>query len=354
MKKKVFFIMASLGTGGSERVFWLLAQGFDKQLFEVFIVHLGSGKAVLSSVLEDVKVININTIKAWKSFFKLSKLVWKEKPFAIFSTGAHINVLVSMMSIFVKTPVIIARESNVYSEMAKVVNKRFDIWIPLIEIFYPRFKWIICQSEEINSSFLKLFRLSVDKLKIIPNPVKAIEIDNIQDKQDRVNNTKILIVARLSPEKMHSRLLDIFAALPEEYHLTIAGEGPCREKLERQIYNLGLEKRVNLLGEVKNVNQLYQHHQICVLCSVTEGFPNVLLESIANGTPIVSFKVGGLSNLIIDGFNGYVIDQDDSESYRLHIIKACSQTWKRQEMMQDIQNRFSLSKISADYQALLN
>jgi glycosyltransferase involved in cell wall biosynthesis len=353
MKRKVFFIMASLGTGGSERVFWLLAQGFDKQLFEVFIVHLGSGKNVLSSVLDDVKVINLNTIKASKSIFKLLKLVRLEKPYAIFSTGAHINVLVSMMSIFVKTPVIVARESNVYSEMAKVVNRGFDIWIPLIEIFYRRFNWIICQSTEINSSFLKSFRLPIDKLKIIPNPVRVVQISNFQ-KKNEVNNIKLLIVARLAPEKMHNRLLEIFAALPTEFHLTIAGDGPCREKLETQIYKLGLEKRVILLGEVKNVDQLYQQHQLCLLCSVTEGFPNALLESIANGTPIVSFRVGGLSNLIIQGFNGYVIDQNDTDSYRLHIIKACGQTWDRKAMMQDIQNRFSLSKISSDYQALLN
>ncbi|RZK14896.1 MAG: glycosyltransferase, partial [Flavobacterium sp.] len=78
------------------------------------------------------------------------------------------------------------------------------------------------------------------------------------------------------------------------------------------------------------------------------------LESIANGTPIVAFQVGGLSNLIIQGFNGYVIDQNNPESYKHHVIKACSQIWDKEDMMQDIQNRFSLNKIASDYQSLLS
>ncbi|RZK14817.1 MAG: glycosyltransferase, partial [Flavobacterium sp.] len=242
MKKKVFFIVASLGAGGSERVFWLLAQGFDKRLFDVFIVHLGQGKSVFSSVLNDVKVIDLETLRASKSFFKLLKLIRTEKPYAIFSTGAHINVLVSTISLFAKIPNIIARESNVYSEMADVRNKRFNFFKLLINIFYRRFNWIVCQSSEISSSFLTSFHLPPGKLKIIPNPVKEVPTNIVKTQQDLKSLKKVLIVARLAPEKMHNRLLDIFATLPSNYFLTIAGDGPCRERLVEQIHILGLSE----------------------------------------------------------------------------------------------------------------
>lgn len=354
MKKKVFFVVGSLGAGGSERVFWLLAQGFDKKLYEVFIVHLGQGKSFFSTDLGDVKVVNLQTLRASRSFFKLTRMIRKERPYAVFSTGAHINILMAIISLFVDIPFLIARESNVYQEMAKVNNRGFSIWIPLIEIFYRRFNWIISQSQEISSSFLTTFGLPERKLKIIPNPVNVECGTDFSDKEFNEGKINLLIVARLASEKMHSRLLSIFAALPKNFYLTIAGDGPCRDAITAQITEMKIGDRVMMLGEVENVNQLYQSHQVCLLSSVTEGFPNALLESIANGTPVVAFKVGGLSNLVIDGFNGYIIDQNDQESFRLHVLKASSRVWDRTAMVGDIKKRFSLNKIAVDYQSLIS
>ncbi len=354
MKKKVFFVVSSLGAGGSERVFWLLTQGFDKTQFEVFIVYLGGEKDMFSTNLENVRVINLMTFRASRSFGKLFALIKKERPYAIFSTGAHINVLVAIISLFVKIPFLIARESNVYREMAKVNNVKQRFWVPMIEIFYRRFNKIVCQSAEISSSFLNTFRLPQSSLIIIPNPVKALLPGISSIKSELNGKKKILIVARLATEKMHSRLLNIFAGLPNDFHLSIAGDGPCRAAITKQINALGIADRVCMLGEMEDVDKLYQNHQLCLLTSVTEGFPNALLESIANGTPVVAFRVGGLSNLVIEGFNGYTIDQHDDGAYAFHVQKACSQVWDHQAMMDDAQNRFSLNKIASCYQSLIS
>jgi glycosyltransferase involved in cell wall biosynthesis len=351
MKKKIFFVVSSLGAGGSERVFWLLAQGFDKELYEVFIVHLGSDKTAFSIVLDQVTVVDLKTVKASRSFSSFYRLVKKEKPYAVFSTGAHINILVALVSIIIYIPYKIARESNVYEEMANIKGNHIGLWGLLMSVFYRVFDHVVCQSVEMKISFLKKIRLPARKLIIIPNPV----LEYFPDKRVKYTDGiyKILIVARLAPEKAHFRLLDIMAKLPMHFYLTIAGDGPCRKELTQQIEKLGIGPRVMMLGEVDYVEQLLISHDVCVLTSLTEGFPNALLEAISHGTPVVAYKVGGLSDLIISGFNGYVVEQNNELAFAKRLQQACLSQWDHTAMIKDIQHRYALKKIANSYQALI-
>src|SRR5205085_11227827 len=101
----------------------------------------------------------------------------------------------------------------------------------------------------------------------------------------------ILAAGRLSPEKGHRYLIDavakIIRSMPQiKLQVLIAGEGPIEGKLKSQIAKRGLEKHVKLIGQCFDVKPLFAIADLFVLPSLSEGSPNVLLESMAACVPI--------------------------------------------------------------------
>ncbi len=112
----------------------------------------------------------------------------------------------------------------------------------------------------------------------------------------------LLSVGRLVPVKGFKTLLDAYEKLlaqRSDFKAVIAGCGPLRATLQAQIDNFGIGDRVSLLGNktADELAELYRAADLSVLSSHSEGIPNVLLESIASGTPFVATDVGGVSEI---------------------------------------------------------
>jgi len=353
MRKKVFFILSSFSAGGAERVFWLLCQAFNKTKFDVTVILLNNQNNSFNLNLPDVRVISLNTVKSSKSFFPLLELVRREKPFAIYSTGGEINFLVSLISNFINVPFLIARGTNIPEERYKYYSIKSKILSKIAVATFGNFNYIISQSEEMLKSWTAKGIISSTKLVLIPNPVLKTAEEMIS--KGLTDMKKLIIVARLSSVKGHDRLLDILADLPGSYELTIAGgDGGERKNIERKINVLGLSSRVNMVGEVDNPCKMISQHSILVVSSYTEGFPNVVLEALSVGIPVVTFKVGGVANMIIEDFNGYIVEQGDNENFKKCIVNACNKRWDHDSIAKDVQRRFSIDKIVKQYEELIN
>ncbi|WPU95301.1 glycosyltransferase [Mucilaginibacter sabulilitoris] len=352
MKKKIFLIVPSLRSGGSERVYWLLSQYFNKEEYAVSVVLINAKEQCFSSKVEGISFIDLNTIKASKSFFKLYTLLKAEKPYAVFSTADHINILTAMVCCFLKVPNLIARASNNPQQMKKFYGKKANFYNYFSRFFFTRFNFIVCQSGEMQQSISNLYGIRTEKLKVIPNPVLHTSI--LKDYTPTSEKKRLIIVARLSAEKGVGRLLDVMRELPENYVLTIAGNGPLMDSLKAETELRKLSDRITFLGEVSDVPAKIAQHDLMVLCSFTEGFPNVVLESLSVGVPVVSYRVGGIQDLIREGFNGYVAEQDDAEGFKQLIMQACAKPWSHEQIKADVYNRFSLDKIGQVYEDLLH
>ncbi len=349
MRKKVYFVLSSLNAGGAERVFWLLSQNFDKTLYDVNLVLLNSKAGFFSSELKDVRVIDLKTGKASRSFFKLYRLFRKEKPYAVYTTGGHISALVGLISFFIPIPHLIARPSNV-AEVIRFKGPKARFLSFFNRLFYNRFDTVVCQSEEIRSSVRTKYREST-RIVIIPNPV--IPTDWIKRDAPAPEMRKLINVARLTRQKGHERLIRMMAGLPAGYRLDIAGDGPLRDEISDQVRTLNLGDRVKILGLVNGIPELLAGYDLMVLPSYVEGFPNVVIESLSVGIPVVAFEVGGISALIRDGFNGYIVAQGDVEAFKDRVIRACSRSWDHQAIKEDVATRFSIEAIVSDYQELI-
>lgn len=344
-------IVGSMGAGGSERVYWLLSQYFNNVQYDVSVVILNSNKQYFSTNIQGIRYIDLKTVKASKSFFKLFRLLKKENPFALFSTNDHINILTGIVSIFLNIPHCIARASNNPQQMRAYLGFKTRFYNFFTRFFFFRFNFIVCQSEEMRQSMAKLYGLNNRKLKVIPNPVLVNGL--IRNQQPTGKVKQLIGVGRLVQEKGWLRLLGILKQLPVNYNLTIVGDGPLMEPLKRYAASNGLERRIRFLGEIDNVPAEIVKHDLMVHCSFTEGFPNVVLEALSVGVPVVAFEVGGLNELIRDNFNGFVVEQSNNTKLRARIQTACEQTWKHQDIKDDINARFNLTSIGQAYESLL-
>ena len=122
---------------------------------------------------------------------------------------------------------------------------------------------------------------------------------------------KLLAVGRLHDVKDHAFLVRACAQLRDDgcaFECEIAGEGPEREHLELLIGESRLQSYVRLLGHVarEQINSLYQHADVVVLTSRSEGIPLVLMEAMAHGKIVLAPAITGIPELVIAGKDGYL------------------------------------------------
>lgn len=122
-----------------------------------------------------------------------------------------------------------------------------------------------------------------------------------------------LFVGRLGQEKNVSVLIDAIAMVSELY-LAIVGDGEQRVTLEAHVRRKGLQERVGFYGSVRDVRPWYQIADVFILPSLSEGLPNVLLEAMSCGVPVVGSDIDAIQSILQYGDYGFVFYRHDSTS----------------------------------------
>jgi teichuronic acid biosynthesis glycosyltransferase TuaC len=152
-----------------------------------------------------------------------------------------------------------------------------------------------------------------------------------------------LSVGSLLPVKCHELLISATAQLTTRHpdlRLYIAGEGPMRPKLEALILERGMSGRIALLGNQPNerLGLWFNAADISCLSSSREGWPNVVSESIACGTPVVATRVGGVAEIITSEELGILVDANE-HSIAAGLAEALAKTWDRHALARHGQRR---------------
>jgi glycosyltransferase involved in cell wall biosynthesis len=153
------------------------------------------------------------------------------------------------------------------------------------------------------------------KIRVIPNAISNLERGS---RAVDVPRPFLLSVGRLVPQKRFDILIAAFSRVARDFRewaLVILGEGPLRENLETQIYEQGVGGRVFLLGETADLLSFYEEAEFLVLCSDYEGFPNVLLEAMSVGLPVISTDCpSGPKEIIENGRDGILIPMNNLDA----------------------------------------
>jgi glycosyltransferase involved in cell wall biosynthesis len=202
--------------------------------------------------------------------------------------------------------------------------ERLDRWL------LRRFAHVLCVSDA-TRDLLSRHGIAREKVHVVHN---SVDCDNGVVPADLAaefglpRGAKVLVAAgRLSAEKGHRYLVEAMRLLDGEdprVCLVILGSGHAAPELRRQIEAAGLTERVVLAGFVADVPRYLAGADLVVNPSLTEGLPNVVLEALSVGAPVVATDVGGVSELVIPGRTGWLVPARDARALAGAIASALS------------------------------
>lgn len=155
----------------------------------------------------------------------------------------------------------------------------------------------------------------------------------------------VVSVAALTPSKGQDNLVDAVRRLPRDVHVVLVGSRVVHRRYSRALKRLierhGLADRIIFAGRQpqEKVAQYLNAADVSVLASHSEGCPNVVLESLACGTPVVATSVGGVPEMIRPGENGELVPVKDPEALVAALDAALKRPWSRAAVRQSVANR---------------
>jgi L-malate glycosyltransferase len=205
-------------------------------------------------------------------------------------------------------------------------------------------------------------RISVIYNGINVDAFKSSETDRHQVRVDLGVNARdflIVQVARLDYLKDHAAairtLARVIRKLPQA-KLLLVGEGPEMPKIKDAVAQYGLAERVHFLGLRTDVPRLLAAADVFLLTSISEGIPVTVIEAMAAGLPIVSTRVGGVSEVVLDGNTGLLSESGDDMGLAQHILHLADNPGERcrlgQEGRKRAEQQFSAVQMDRGYAAL--
>ncbi|MDR6968288.1 glycosyltransferase involved in cell wall biosynthesis [Flavobacterium arsenatis] len=312
--KKVCLIIPSLRHGGAERVISVLAnQWAQNPNLEVFLL-LMTKQDQFYTIDDRVKIIEPEKgyqstllgrglYSLWILYF-LRKSVNQIKPNTILSFCERYNNIVLLSLLGSRYPVFVSDRSNPEGNLGSLHEN-------LRKTLYKKAKGIIAQTDTAKKVIYS--KTKNKNIETIPNPLRDIKDFSIVQKENIILN-----VGRFEWQKNQKGLVEAFSNLQnrENWKLLLVGVGSLRGELEQQIRQKNLEDQVILLDFQKDIDSYFQTAKIFAFTSISEGFPNVLLEAMANGLACVSYDCPtGPSELIQNEENGNLIPLHDQELF---------------------------------------
>ncbi|MBC6983392.1 glycosyltransferase family 4 protein [Caulobacter sp. 17J80-11] len=315
---RILIAVSALGGGGAERSAAALANTWAGQGREVRVVTLwpaldhdyplaeGVSRVALDLAHIGGKPIqslvgNFRALAAWRREIK------RFHPDVVLGMITETNVMVALASVGLGCRV-------VGSERSSPANSRLSrTWGVLRRWTYGLLDGAVAQTEG-AADWLRANTFARG-VRVIPNAITL----PVPDSSPRLDPAAVhpagpilLGVGRLATVKRFELLIDAFArvaAAHPDWTLVLLGEGPERDRLEGLAADHGLQERVLLPGRAGNMSAWYERASLLALTSWHEGFPNVLLEAMAHGVPVVSVDCpDGPRAIVRDEVDGVLVD----------------------------------------------
>ena len=340
--------------GGSENVCISMANIFVKNGWEVDLLILKKKNNNSSGLIsKKIKLVILDASQARNSILPLFKYFLKIKPKIVLTFNYEMTVITLFLRLIFNIKVkVISRNTNMFSIRLKELKKE-NYWrnlvsSNLIKIFYSRSDHVINQCEAMRQDLNSYFPKLVNKSSTIYNPI-SMKINKFVKKHNLSKFKKknyLLCIGRLEKQKAIQYAIEAFAKVSNrfpELRLKIVGTGSMENKLKKICIDYGISNRIDFEGFQRNIIPYYLFAKGTLLTSLYEGYPNVLIESIALNTPVVSFNCpGGPNEIIKDGVNGFVAKYLDTDDLSNQIIKLLNTKFDSKDL------EFSLHKNKID------
>lgn len=306
-RPRVVFVLPDLGGGGAQRVMLTFARNLDVSRFEPHIFVLGRDRTIEDSVPAHVPVRHFDAARLRSALPALVGAIRSMRPDAVVSVMGYVNLaLLAAKPLFAASTRLVVREANVLDATLRALPR----WLPARAAYrhlYPRAAAVIVPTRAIGEQISRVAPAA--RIEVVHNPVQADVLFRWATPPLRPSGSGLVLVGagRLTHQKGFDRLIELIPQLPGDTRLTIYGDGPDRGELEARIAELGLSERVTLPGFSEKVAAAMAGADAFVLPSRWEGLPNVVLESLTLGTPVIASDEAGVEDIASAASPGAVV-----------------------------------------------
>ncbi len=327
---KLVIVLQDLEFGGTQRYAINLLMHIDRNIFspELWVLRGGMDMASLAGqtgvlVKWFSKGGRVNPITLYRFFRYLAR----NRPIYLYSLTAVPNIWSRIFGSFLAVPVIISSYRSLHTRQ----------WERLL---WPLSTHIICNAEAIKTRMIRHHRVDARRISVVANGVDTEYYHPNPSK--KVSWPVLLFSGRFVYEKDPVTALRafqlVFTAIPEA-RMVIIGKGKMLSKLKECISQESLEEYVTLLPGTVEVRKYLHTSWVLLMSSLCEGSPNMLLEAMACGLPVVATRVGGIPELIDHGTNGFLVPPGDPASLADYAIKLLRDERLRVEMGSNARKR---------------
>jgi L-malate glycosyltransferase len=295
---RLFLMINTLETGGSERQFTVLAQNLALPQFQT---NLGcvSRRGPLADNFPDVPQFPLGgSLFGWQSLrtrLKLSRHLRQHQVQIAHAFDFYANLTLIPAARFARVPVVIGSHRQLGDLMTPAQFRAQGA----------TFRWcdaVVCNSQAAADRLIAT-GLASNKIAIIGNALPAEAFTAAPAAlPKRPGVVRVGMVARMNHRyKNHSGFLRIAAQIHQrmpDAEFLLVGDGPLRPELEQEASTLGLGASAIFLGDRQDMPAVLASMDVAVLTSGSESLSNVILEAMAAGLPVVAYRVGGNSELL--------------------------------------------------------
>ena len=322
---RLTYVITSLGLGGAQQQVASLARRFTERGWDVDVVSLLGAAAGATTVAlpDEVAVTSLDMTRRRvpdvRGVVRLARHLRARAPDVVHAHMVHANLMARACRPWARMPVLVCTAHSPFEggRLYDLAYRATDRWCDLTTNVSPQAVARYLATGAVPSP---------DRIRYVPNGIDVAGYGPRLDPERRALLAELgvapdrfvwLCAGRLAVEKDLGTLLQALRRTLEHeprHHVLLAGDGDDRAALEATAAELGVADRVTFLGYRNDVVRLMRAADGYVLSSAWEGLPMVLLEAAACRLPAVTTRVGGTTEIVLDGETGVVVEPRDPEA----------------------------------------
>lgn len=278
-------INAMPAVGGAERLILSMSEGAEHRPVPV-ITWFGTDNSLLRQ--DERGTLSLISLRPFSlSEFRRARAVLRE------CDVVHVHLFPSLY-----TAPLFSRPT-VYTEHNTWNRRRDHAWArPLEKLIYRRLSRIVAISDATRDALSEWLELPSSEIDVIPNGIRLDHFRRVPRSRRNSATVTLGMAARFAPEKDHRTLIRAMTHLPSHFILKLAAEGQLKPEAEREVRKLGLESRVQFVGNVTDIREFFSGIDVYVQSANADGFSIVAVEAMASGLPTLGADIPGLRDTI--------------------------------------------------------
>lgn len=342
---RVLHVIDSLGRGGAERQLVHLIGALADEVEHRVVTLMDDMELVEPLARAGVPVKSLGLSRFWdwpKAVRPLRSVIRSWQPDVV-HTRLAASDMAGRMAALRRTPVVSSIESSIYDPAVRAqdalegrVWKRNIIrWQDILTAKLSGTTYAAC-APSVAKSAAPALHVSPARMRVTTNSILVPGIAPPAPRPVRAGEPiTLMIVGKLSPPKGHEYLLRAMPMVAQRHplsRLVVVGDGPLRGELVGLANGLGIQDRIDWLGNRDDVSDLLPTAHVVVLPSVREGLSLVVLEAMASGAAVVASDIPAMRDAIVPGKSGVLVPPRDSKALAAAISEVLGKDELRRQL----------------------